>query len=185
MLVALAAIRDGSPGYQLRCIHVEHGIRPAEESGGDAEFTRSLCEKLRVPCRIVSVPPGKIEAAAKSRGTGIEAAARHFRRRILFREARCVEAETGRPVLILTAHTKDDMLETVLMRILRGSGPAGLSALPSRRGRFFRPKLELSRRDVLAYLTEKNIHFCSGVSTVTVNPYGVSIYSDPIKIKVW
>jgi tRNA(Ile)-lysidine synthase len=163
MLVALAAIacgaigRDSFPHYQLFCVHVEHGIRPAEESRGDAEFTRSLCEKFRVPCRIVSVPPGKIEAVAKSRGTGIEAAARHFRRRILIREARRIEAETGRPVLILTAHTKDDMLETVLMRILRGSGPAGLSAMSAQNGRFFRPMLELSRRDVLGYLSEKNI----------------------------
>jgi tRNA(Ile)-lysidine synthase len=49
------------------------------------------------------------------------------------------------------------MLETVLMRILRGSGPAGLSAMPFKRGRFFRPMLDLSRRDVIDYLSEKNI----------------------------
>ena len=166
MLAALAAIRGNEKSvegesegtaYSLRCVHVDHGIRPAEESGGDAEFTRLLCKKFRIPCRIVSVPPGKIEAAAKKFGSGIEASARSFRRRILFRQARRIETENGRLVFILTAHTKDDMLETVLMRILRGAGPAGLSAMPSNRGRFLRPMLELSRRDVVDYLSEKNI----------------------------
>jgi tRNA(Ile)-lysidine synthase len=55
------------------------------------------------------------------------------------------------------AHTRDDLLETVLMRVLRGSGPAGLAAMPVRRGRILRPLLEFSRAEVLRYLEEKNI----------------------------
>ena len=159
MLAALAALKNDT--FSLRCIHVEHGIRPAEESGGDAEFTRRFCKNLRVPCRIVSVPPGKIEKTAKKFNTGIEAAARLFRRRIFFREARRIETESGpegprQTVMIATAHTKDDKLETALMRVLRGSGPSGLAAMPAVRGRFLRPVLELNRRDILAYLAEKN-----------------------------
>jgi tRNA(Ile)-lysidine synthase len=116
-----------------------------------------------VPCRIVSIKPGKIEAAAKGRGIGIEAAARHYRRRAWFREAARLEAQRPEaescalPVRILTAHTADDMLETVLMRILRGSGPSGLAAMPVSRGRILRPLISLSRRDVLGYLNEQNI----------------------------
>ena len=60
-------------------------------------------------------------------------------------------------VRILTAHTCDDMLETSLMRVLRGSGPCGLAAMPVSRGRFLRPMLGLSRRDVLSYLAEKKL----------------------------
>jgi tRNA(Ile)-lysidine synthase len=60
-------------------------------------------------------------------------------------------------VRVLTAHTADDMLETVLMRILRGSGPCGLAAMPVSRGRLLRPLLTLSRRDVLDYLGEKGL----------------------------
>ena len=172
MLVALAAIRDRSAGFQLRCIHIEHGIRPAEESRGDAEFVRSLCEKLHVPCRIVSVAPGKVAATAKDRGIGIEAAARLYRRRAWFRYARRLEAESGIPaaspeaaakrpvaagVRVLTAHTADDMRETVLMRILSGSGPSGLAAMPVSHGCILRPLIALSRRDVLNYLNEKAI----------------------------
>ncbi|MDR0495249.1 MAG: tRNA lysidine(34) synthetase TilS [Treponema sp.] len=153
MLAALAALKGRGADFSLRCIHVEHGIRPAAESRGDAEFVQSLCQKLSVPCRVISVAPGAIAAAARKRGIGIEASARLYRRRAWFREARRLESEG--PVRVLTAHTADDMLETALMRILRGSGPCGLAAMPVSRGRLLRPLLTLSRRDVLAYLGEK------------------------------
>ena len=160
MLAALSAIlsRREIP-FSLRCLHVEHGIRDAEESRGDADFVRGLCEKLSVPCKIVSIPPGKIAVFAKKNGTGIEAAARYFRRKALFREARLTEqtASDGVRALILTAHTLDDLLELVLMRILRGSGPEGLAAMPQRRGRLFRPLLEIGREQVLGYLDAKKL----------------------------
>ena len=75
----------------------------------------------------------------------------------LVSHARRIKAESGGGVLIATAHTKDDLLETTLMRILRGAGPSGLAAMPRKRGRLFRPLLELSRCNVLDYLREKNI----------------------------
>lgn len=158
MLTALAALGNAAgPAFALSCLHIEHGIRPAEESRGDAVFVREFCEKLEIPCKIVSIAPGKIAATAKRRGIGIEAAARLYRHRALLKEARAVEAESAAPVRILIAHTKDDALETALMRILRGAGPAGLSAMPVRRGRILRPLLTLGRADVLRYLGEKNI----------------------------
>ncbi|MDR2517189.1 MAG: tRNA lysidine(34) synthetase TilS [Spirochaetaceae bacterium] len=156
MLAALVSLRD-SLAFTLRCIHVEHGIRAAAESRGDAAFVRELCEKLNTSCKVVSIQPGKISGTAKRNGIGIEASARLYRRRALFREARRVEAETGAFVRILTAHTRDDLLETALMRILRGAGPAGLAAMPVCRGRFLRPLLALSRADVLRYLAETHI----------------------------
>ncbi|MCL2066539.1 MAG: tRNA lysidine(34) synthetase TilS [Treponema sp.] len=158
MLAALCAVmRNSAKGaFSLACLHVEHGIRPAGESRGDAEFVVELCRSLGVSCKVVSVPPGKIAAAA-GRGIGIEAAARQFRRRALFREARRMEREGGGQVRILTGHTKDDLLETALMRVLRGAGPEGLAAMPASRGRILRPILTLSRADVLEYLTERKI----------------------------
>jgi tRNA(Ile)-lysidine synthase len=51
----------------------------------------------------------------------------------------------------------DDLLETALMRVLRGAGPAGLAVMPPRRGRIIRPLLSLSRAEVLAYLEERQI----------------------------
>ena len=153
MLVGLAAL-CARMRFTLHCIHVEHGIRPGEESRGDALAVKTLCEELNVPCRIVSIPPGKIAAYAARGGPGIEGAARFFRYKILRRERRRVKADW-----ILTAHTRDDQIETILMRVLRGSGPAGLAPMPLVRGRLLRPLLGLSRQDVLDYLAEKNIPY--------------------------
>ena len=153
MLAGLVALRKEA-GFSLHCVHVEHGIRPPEESREDARTVEALCEKLEVPCRVVSITPGKIAAFARSGGPGLEAAARFFRQRALRREAKCAGAEW-----ILTAHTKDDLLENLLMRVLRGSGPAGLVPMPRVRGRLLRPLLQATRQDVLSYLEEREIPY--------------------------
>jgi tRNA(Ile)-lysidine synthase len=153
MLAALAELRKEAP-FKIYCVHVEHGIRSAEESKGDAKAVRALCEKLKVPCRVITIPRGKIAAFASESGTGIEAAARHFRHRALSAERRRVKADW-----ILTAHTRDDLLETMLMRFLRGSGPAGLAPMMRNKGRIMRPLLEVTRQDVLSYLEERGIQY--------------------------
>ena len=153
MLAALARLREGA-GFALHCVHVEHGIRPPEESRGDADAVRALCKRLDVPCRVVSITPGKIAVFAANGGPGIEGAARLFRGRALRRERRRIGA-----CCILTAHTMDDVQETILMRVLRGSGPAGLAVMPRARGFMLRPLLELTRQDVLSYLEERGIPY--------------------------
>jgi len=154
MLTALSVVKCKD---SIFCLHVEHGLR-AEESLGDAVFVREYCEKLGIKYRIVSIPPGKITAFAESKGVGIEAAARFFRHRVLSREAaRLKVARLGNNTHILIAHTKDDMLETVLMRLLRGCGPAGLAMMPEKTGRIIRPLLFMNRIDVIQYLTEKKL----------------------------
>jgi len=153
LLAVLAALRKEAL-YSLFCVHVEHGIRTAEESLGDAKAVQALCEKLKVPCRVITVPRGKIAAFASKNRTGIEAAARHFRHRALSAERRRVKADW-----ILTAHTRDDLLETLLMRFLRGSGPAGLAPMMRNKGHILRPLLDVSRQNVLDYLEEKGIQY--------------------------
>jgi tRNA(Ile)-lysidine synthase len=153
MLAALAGLRDAGGGaFGLRCLHVDHGIRPAAESRGDADAVEELCAKLSVPCAVVSIPPGKIARTAKQRGLGLEAAARLYRHAAWKAESRRVGAART-----LVAHTRDDLLETVLMRALRGSGPAGLAAMPRERGLVLRPLLETGRAEVLAYLKERGL----------------------------
>jgi tRNA(Ile)-lysidine synthase len=167
MLCALAAVTvsaaapaDGAavrPVFSLRCVHVEHGIRPPDESRGDAGAVVRLCGELGVPCRVVTVPPGRIAGMAAKRGMGLEAAARFYRRRIFKREAR----RTG-AAAVLTAHTRNDLLETVLIRFLRGCGPRGLAAMPQKTAEpvpFVRPLLFLTRSDVETYLALRNIPF--------------------------
>jgi len=133
---------------------VEHGLRPAGESRGDARAVKALCEKLDVPCRVISIAQGRIAAFAAKSGLGIEGAARFFRHRAWNWERQRVGADS-----ILTGHTKDDLLETLLMRVLRGSGPAGLSPMRRGKGRINRPLLALTRQDVLKYLEERAIPY--------------------------
>ena len=153
MLAGLAALREEA-GFFLHCVHVEHGIRLAEESRGDAMAVEALCKKLEVPCTVVTIPAGRIAAFAGNGGPGVEGAARFFRYRALKREARRLEADW-----ILTAHTLDDLLETLLMNILKGAGPAGFAPIKRTRGRLLRPLFEMQRQQVLVYLREKGIPF--------------------------
>ncbi|MDR0555280.1 MAG: tRNA lysidine(34) synthetase TilS [Treponema sp.] len=153
MLVALSEPAR-EQGLRLHCLHVEHGIRSAEESRGDAEAVRALCASLNIPCRVISIPPGKIARTAKNRRVGIEGAARLYRHAAWNREADRIGAGA-----ILVAHTRDDLLETVLMRFLQGSGPAGLAAMPVFRGRIVRPLLRVSRAQTLRYLLDRGIAF--------------------------
>ncbi|MDR0408838.1 MAG: tRNA lysidine(34) synthetase TilS, partial [Spirochaetaceae bacterium] len=98
--------------------------------------------------RIVTAPKGSIEKAA--RRTGIEAAARDFRHATLRKEAENLNAR-----FILIAHTRDDMLENTLLRILRGAGPAGLAMIPERNGFILRPLISVSRAEIIEYLSER------------------------------
>ncbi|MDR0323788.1 MAG: tRNA lysidine(34) synthetase TilS, partial [Treponema sp.] len=150
MLTALSTVVNKE---QIFCLHVEHGLRPEEESSGDAEFVRHYCKKSGIRCCIVSIPRGKIVSFAQRKGTGVEAAARLFRHRALLKEA----LRQGNNTRILIAHTKDDALELALMRILRGAGSPGLAAMPVKKGRIIRPLLSISRADVIDYLSEKKI----------------------------
>ncbi|MDR1324647.1 MAG: tRNA lysidine(34) synthetase TilS [Treponema sp.] len=155
MLAALASLRENA-GFRLYCLHIEHGIRSADESEGDALAVTALCERLAVPCRVVSIKHGHIVDAAKDWGSGIEAAARHFRTQAWQCEAQRIGAAR-----VLVAHTQDDLLETALMRIFRGVGPAGLAAMAREKGLVLRPLLELTRRDVLVYLAERGLSYQS------------------------
>ncbi|MCL2265936.1 MAG: tRNA lysidine(34) synthetase TilS [Treponema sp.] len=167
MLVSLRALSEQPDfNYKIVVFHVEHGIRPAEESRGDADFVRDFCERNGIDFRVKNIRQGKIASLARSKGIGIEAAARYFRHKALFKSA----AALGKNTVILLAHTKDDLLETTLMRILRGAGPAGLAAMRENAEaevyggqcginvkRICRPLLAAGRIDVIDYLNAKNI----------------------------
>ena len=149
----LCVLYEIIPQERLFCLHVDHNLR--KDSVLDAEFVRDFCGRRGISFILKTIAPGKIESFSRRRGTGIEAAARHFRRRALLKEA----SRLGDNALILTAHTKDDALELSLMRILRGAGPSGLSAMPARKGKFIRPLLSISHAEVISYLNEKKIQW--------------------------
>jgi tRNA(Ile)-lysidine synthase len=115
-----------------------------EDSAADAVFCARLCERLGLPLR--SGTADVMGRARRERG-GLEQAARRERYAFL----RAVKAEVGAEAIAL-AHTRDDQAETLLLRLLRGSGRTGLAAMPVRSADLVRPMLSVSRREVMAHL---------------------------------
>jgi tRNA(Ile)-lysidine synthase len=140
----------GKYGFSLSVITVNHMIRTESESRGDARFVASLCEALDppVPCTVVDLEPGEVARVAAGRGRGIEEAARFIRYQRFESTAQALGAR-----FVMTAHTRNDQLETVLMRFFQGSGGAALGGIAVRRGLYVRPLLDCTRaelRDLLA-----------------------------------
>jgi tRNA(Ile)-lysidine synthase len=121
-----------------------------EELSREQQFVEDLCERLGVPLTVARIPRGRIVAEA-GRAGGVEAAARHFR----YVALEDVRLET-RSDLILTAHTADDWLETMLMRFFGGSGTGGLKGIPFISSTMARPFLGISKEEILAYLSARD-----------------------------
>ena len=143
---ALAALRT-THGLSLAACIVDHGIRPPEETAADVAFARALCSDLGIPLIVKTVPAGECARRARTSRRSLEEEARDLRHSLL-REA----AESTGAAVIALGHTQDDVIETLLMRVMQGSGVHGLRGIPSRRGPFFRPMLDCTRRQVLEYL---------------------------------
>lgn len=128
--------------------HVNHGLRGAQ-SEADAAFVVGLGEALGLPVRTARIDPEAARAGRPSRTRPtLEEAARRCRYEALRRLASEAGAER-----IATAHTADDQAETVLLRLLRGTGPTGLGGIPRRSsdGTVVRPLLRVSRGEILEF----------------------------------
>ena len=151
LLAALAAAHATAAAnrprsFQLRAIHVDHGLRPASKQW--AAHCRTLARKLHVPLKVLTT---KVE---RSRGTSLEAAARDARYGLL-------AAALHPGEILLTAHHSDDQLETVLLQLLRGSGLPGISAMPAvapfADGFLARPLLSRSRAELETWAQEQGL----------------------------
>jgi tRNA(Ile)-lysidine synthase len=131
-------------------IHVNHQLR-GDESDGDEAFCRGLADRMSLPIDVVRVD---VAALAREERRSIETTARDARYRA-FAEA----AVRLRATLVATGHTLDDQAETVLLRLLRGTGLRGASAIRIRRGRYIRPLLECRRQDLTADLASRGEAF--------------------------
>jgi len=136
-------------GPRLIAVTVDHGLR--SEAAAEARNVKRLARSLDVPHRTVRWTGVKPK-------TGLPAAARAARYRLLAQAARAKGATH-----ILTAHTRDDQAETLLMRMLRGSGISGLAAMAresERDGiRLARPFLHVSKAQLIATLKKAKVGF--------------------------
>ena len=120
----------------LEAAHFNHHLRGAE-SDRDERFVRELCGRYDIP---LHVGWGTVTAGKK----GLEAAARDARYGFL-------RSLRGK---IATAHTADDNAETILMRLIRGTGLKGLGGIVPVQGTILRPMLHITRQEVEAFLEE-------------------------------
>jgi tRNA(Ile)-lysidine synthase len=152
LLHALAELRE-SCGFRLAAAHLNHALR-GDESDCDQRFCDDLCARLKVEF----VVERATELAPQM--PNLEEAARQVRHEFLNRAA--VQTDSD---YVALGHQADDQAETVLMRLLRGAGVAGLSAMAETGpGRLIRPLLSLSRGDILSYLEEIGAPFVTDAS---------------------
>lgn len=135
-------------GVRVEAAHVEHGIR-GESSRRDCRFVQELCGKWGVPLHVIHLD---VPAQAAKEGRGIEETARAMRYDFLWktREARRLET-------LATAHHLNDQAETVLMHLIRGASPVGLSGMRERDGALIRPLLPFSRAQIEQYAQENHL----------------------------
>jgi tRNA(Ile)-lysidine synthase len=141
--------RSLSRGPRLIAVTVDHGLRP--EAAREAREVKRLARALELPHRTLHWTGAKPS-------TGVPAAAREARYRLLAEAAKAAGASH-----IVTAHTRDDQAETLLMRLLRGSGIAGLAAMarvsPRDDVMLARPLLDVPKARLIATLNKANIGF--------------------------
>jgi tRNA(Ile)-lysidine synthase len=138
-------------GLMLAAVHFNHHLRGAE-SDGDEAFVRDLAASLQIECLRGEAEVGRV---ARERRRNLEAVARELRYRYFFSLV-----DHGRLDCVATAHTASDQAETVLMRLLRGTGTRGLGGIyPLLEGKVIRPFLSLTRAEVMRELVARDIPF--------------------------
>ena len=154
----LELLQDHRDRYSLSLWHIHHGLQPnADEMMASA---KDNAERLGLDCRIDHL---QLDAEQGN----LEAVAREARYR-LFAEA--LEADTA----LLTAHHLDDQAETLLLNLMRAAGPAGLAGIarlrPLGRGWLLRPLLDVSRRQIHDFVTQRGLGWVEDPSNAGLHP---------------
>jgi len=149
LLHSLNLLKD-KLGIEIVVGHVNHQLRK-EESDKDQEFVKNLSEKLNLKFLSKSVD---VQKTAEKGKMSIEECARKMRYAALESMAKKVKAG-----IVAIGHTSDDQAETVLMRLIRGSGPSGLCGIPPRREKFIRPLIDIKREEIESFLKENLLEY--------------------------
>jgi tRNA(Ile)-lysidine synthase len=159
LLRAIAALKTGGEG-RVCAAHLNHRLRP--DADDDEQFVVGLCRQLGVPCETGRI---EVDRLADESGESIEAAARKARYRFLEQAAGRLGAR-----FVVTAHTADDQAETILHRIVRGTGVRGLAGMsrarPLGHATLGRPLLGVRHAELRAYLDAINQPFCHDPSNL-------------------
>ena len=139
---------------KIYAITINHNIRKAEETEGDALFVEALCKTHNVDYFRYDIPRGEVFSYADKNDCGIEAAARDLRYNV-FKTIYIEKKLSG----ICLAHNKNDQIETILMRFFSGGSVDSLSGISGKRDFYFRPLLSISRDRIESYLSSQKIQW--------------------------
>jgi tRNA(Ile)-lysidine synthase len=128
---------------QTEAIYLNHNLR--KDSANEEKFVRKFCDQNKIPLHVEQMN-------WKEKPSNLEEAARKKRYRYLEKVAK----EFGFTKIAL-AHHQDDLVETILLRLIRGTGLRGIIAMQPIRGRYIRPMLDVSRIEIQQYLTEHSL----------------------------
>lgn len=155
LLSLLCKLREEMP-FSMTVVHINHGIR--EEAGEDALFVETLCKDRKVPFVLKAF---SVNNLAKEWGMSSEEAGRKVRYEAFS------EALGGNNGKIAVAHNQNDVAETVLFNLFRGSGSAGLAGIHPKNGNIIRPLLCFSREEIENYLKENQLKYCIDKTNLT------------------
>lgn len=144
-------------GCELAVFHLNHKLR--KEADKEQTFVRRVCKNLNIPYWTKSFT---IKRYAQQNNLNLEVAGRQIRYKLLFSTAQKHDCQK-----IALGHTADDNAETVLMKLIRGSGITGLGGIfpvkqaeESGQSKIIRPLIEISHQEVLAYLKSQHLSYC-------------------------
>lgn len=148
MLNILHKIRQsGLLNFEIFVAHINHGLR--ENAKLDEVFVENFCQEMKVPFFVKHVYVAEI---AKQQKRGLEETGRKVRYDFFDEIQQKVDANK-----IAIAHNQNDLAETIIMNILRGTGTKGLIGIEKKTGKYIRPLLEAQRFEIEAYLKEERI----------------------------
>jgi tRNA(Ile)-lysidine synthase len=139
--------------------HLNHRLRPTADR--DAQFCHEFAARLGLPLATDTVD---VQAYAASERLSVENAARQARYAFLHRAAADAAADR-----IAVGHTRDDQAETVLLKLIRGAGLAGLGGIYPQRGVVIRPLLDVARADLRAFLASSGQTWVEDESNESLN----------------
>jgi tRNA(Ile)-lysidine synthase len=140
-LLHLMTRLQGEFNLRVHAAHLHHGMRP--EADDDVRVCEAVCAGLGVPLHVERVD---VPALAQAQRVSLEEAGRNARYAFFDRLARELNA-----VAVALAHTRDDQIETILINLLRGTGPRGLCGMPYKRDHIIRPLLDATRAQTHQY----------------------------------
>ncbi|AOE50340.1 tRNA lysidine(34) synthetase TilS [Kangiella sediminilitoris] len=144
----LHALSQRIERQHITAVYIDHQLQP--QSSGWGKFNREICQKWGIPFEVV-------EVSVNTDSASLESEARRARYKAL--KNFVVDDRT----YLLTAHHKNDQVETLLLQLFRGAGPKGLSAMPVQarfgQGFHYRPMLAVSRSDVLNYCSAHQLNY--------------------------